>query len=234
MWNPWRPAFLVSTFAVALLASAHQQDETLAPSQRVERVQDLVAIAEPQRSRARFFDVFGEPISGPGVRHYGAELGTGLTDFSGDHAPTALEQFATNWCSADLVVVGVPSSARAYLNWSKTYLFTDYSISVDRWLRGSSSNEASVVGSTFGGSVLLNGRLLTTVDPRVPLLRVGSQYLFSLYRISRIDISAGYTMWPSAIRLEPSERLPSNPFDSAAAAELVERVTSVLSSCRNR
>ena len=131
-----------------------------------------------------------------------------LTDFRGDEAqgevnvtsgqeygsfdfsarPTPNEYIRDQACDADLIIFGKATAKESQLTPEETYIFTDYTFSVDKLLKDDRSQylgslKESVV-TRGGGRVKLDGREITFNDNSFKRILIGGNYLLFLKRIS--------------------------------------------------
>jgi hypothetical protein len=87
-------------------------------------------------------------------------------------------------CAADTVVAGSPRAARAAFTAEGTFIFTDFVFDVETSLRGDSGTLSTQVRLIWpGGSLVHNGRAITTTDASYRLPVIGRKYLLFLRQI---------------------------------------------------
>ena len=197
-----------------------------APVQSVKSKSDLRARTDDEKARAIFFDRYGA---------YPLEPGDSRVIFPGIPPPPIppgapgptfdrlLEHLA---CSTQLVVLGRAEQRAVHLNQRETYLFTDYDVHVERWLRPE-HGAPSLTGRVDGGRVPIAGRP-TIAGLRTLYIRPGdSSSSSSTFRAAvRSHLWAG--LWRtvidgpplSAICLSPrkSQTRPSSSIRSLATS----------------
>ncbi|MGH9940835.1 MAG: hypothetical protein ACRD9R_00560 [Pyrinomonadaceae bacterium] len=101
-----------------------------------------------------------------------------------------VQEFVTR---ADAVVIGTVKGKVSHITGKGTYIFTDYTLSLEDVFKNDSSGRLTVgdniVVTRPGGSVLLDGITATTFDSEYNLLEVGKKYLLFL---SRVPATGGY------------------------------------------
>jgi hypothetical protein len=87
-------------------------------------------------------------------------------------------------CSSEAVLLGHPNGERVLLNRDETFLFTDYVIAVEKWIRPARRLESileSITLSAIGGEVELPGRTLRAIA--VPRLMPRHPYILFMRRL---------------------------------------------------
>jgi hypothetical protein len=141
---------------------------------------DLRARTGDEKARAKFFDRYGAfPLEPGDVRAIGPGLPAPPLP-PGARVPTYEEFLGFLACSAPLVALGRAEERATHLNQRETYLFTDYDVDVERWIRPR-DGAPSVKLSVSGGRVTIAGRptIAGDHDPLDPMKR----YLFLLQPI---------------------------------------------------
>ena len=143
-----------------------------APVHSVKSKSDLRARTDDEKARARFFDRYGASPLEPGdyavIGH-----GTPLPPIPpGAPRPTFDQLLEHLTCSTQLVVLGRAEQRAVHLNQRETYLFTDYDVHVERWLRPE-HGAPSLNVSIDGGRVTIAGRptIAGAEDPLPPTQR---------------------------------------------------------------
>jgi len=136
--------------------------------------QALAAVTPEEKARAAYFDRAGQPlleqppgavIEFPGLPVVLAAPPPGAPPPTRQDNMRAFEaSVATGVCRADAVAVGQLTPVRVLLNLSGTWLFTDYSIAIERWLRsnGVETSRKPVIAGLSGGHVRVGERILST------------------------------------------------------------------------
>jgi hypothetical protein len=106
----------------------------------------------------------------------------------------------------------------------ETWLFTDYTVQVDRWMTLSGKNDATVLVSDSGGTVVVGGRRIRNAIGPVPLFTLHDTYVMAL---SRLQTSPGYKP-----RIYPS--LNVSQLERQLAADAISRVDRILTTCGRR
>jgi hypothetical protein len=175
-----------------------------ARGQSVRAKSDLRATTDDERARAKFFDRYGAELLEPGDT---AVVGPGLPAPPippGSPVPTYDHFIQHLACSTRLVVLGRAAERGVHLNQRETYLFTDYDVEVERWLRpehGAPSLKLSVAG----GRVIIAGAP-TIAGAQAPLSPT-KRYIFFVEQIpgsgsltpTRPPLAEG-DRWTSAVR----------------------------------
>ena len=209
------PALAITVVAVTVTgypraASREPQQSVLTPREaRVQSVKsksDLRAKTDDERARAAFFDRYGggDPLEPGDAWVRGPGTPPPLLLPPGARLPS-YEQFVKYLaCSTQLVALGRAEERAVHLNQRETYLFTDYDVDVERWLRPE-HGAPSLKLSVSGGRVRIGGKLTSAVDGK-PLDRTKRYILFlqpipgsgSLTR-SRAALEEG-DRWATAVR----------------------------------
>jgi hypothetical protein len=224
----WTTSALVSTLVVVTMTgsprvpSREQQRTSIqreAPVQSVKSKSDLRARTGDEKARAQFFDRYGaDPL----------EPGDTAVIFPGPPVPPippgvplpTLDQLLEDLaCSAQVVVLGRAEQRAVHLNQRETYLFTDYEVEVEWWLRpgqGAAPLKVSVSGgrATIAGMLTIAG----AEDPLQPTKR----YIFFLQQIPgsgsltpvRPPLADG-DQWATAVLANASVQLDSLASDLA-------------------
>jgi hypothetical protein len=186
-----RRALTVATIAVVFVTSVgrargQSQDPTAAPRdmpmRSVKTMADLRASTEDEKVRALYFHRYGafplkrgdERFILPGPPVPPPPPGVGLPTY---------EQFLQRLaCLGEQIVLGRAEERGVHLNQRGTFLFTDYDVAVERWLRPDDPRGApSLKLSVSGGRVTVGGRS-TTAEGGKPLDRT-RRYIFFLQQI---------------------------------------------------
>lgn len=151
-----------------------------ARGQSVKSKSDLRAKTDDEKARAHFFDRYGaEPLQ-PGDT---AVIGPGLPAPPippGAPVPTYEQFLQYLGCSAPVVVLGRAEERATRLNQRETFLFTDYQIEVERWLRPE-HGAPSLKLSVSGGRVTIAGK--RTIAGGQEPLEPTTRYIFFLQHI---------------------------------------------------
>jgi len=196
--------------SMALPSAALQTPDAV---QRVTHVSELRARTSAERARAEFFDMLFSPFSVLEHEHVGIFPERGLTITlppqppppPGEPAPppsppeTDADRISALACRSEIIIVGHPESQRALLNKSETFLFTDFEVAVERWIRPAGTVARTVSVSLAGGQVEVAGRLLTATYDPLPKLR--QPYVFSL---RKLPDSAGNVATEVPFKIEPA------------------------------
>ena len=169
------------------------------PVQVVRDLSELRPQTSSERARADLFDpslkVFGNlseilerggggrslPHRG-GIPAYGNAVGFGL-----EQPPGAQDLLRLKVCSSDAVLIGRAETRRAFSTKSETWLFTDYMVNVERWLRPEALPRPITV-SAPGGQVIVGTTRITVSQGRpLPVLGLRQSYLLFLKNIENTD-----------------------------------------------
>lgn len=117
-------------------------------------------------------------------------------------------------CESDAVLVGTPTDLRVQFTLDETFLFTDYTVRVETWIRPALETAREITVSRAGGQVTIAGRTLKAKisDP----LYLKRSYVFFLQRIkgttafartlmSEVEFEKGYARPISQRILLPPE-----------------------------
>jgi hypothetical protein len=180
--------------------------------QRVQSLDDLRARTPEEKTRAAYFNDANpsEPIArllalgGSKFRNPGSPIVDVSVEYvirGGNFSPEEIQAMRDQdrrerearrrtWiCSLDAIIVGRVESRRALMTTNEDWMFTDYTVVVDRWIqqRGHSSATPSAAierlrVSRFGGEAEVAGRRLSAWGPS-RLLPVGEPLLLLLREI---------------------------------------------------
>jgi hypothetical protein len=149
-------------------------------SPSVKSKSDLKAKTPDEHSRAKFFDRYGTDPLEPGDS-VSTLPGSPLPPFPPGVPLPTYEQFVQRvTCASPLIVVGHAQRRGVLLNEKETYLFTDYDVTVERWLRPE-HGAPSLRMSVSGGRVNIGGK--PTVAGAKEPLEASRQYIFFLQHI---------------------------------------------------
>jgi hypothetical protein len=141
---------------------------------------ELKAKTPDEHSRAKFFDRYGSEPLEPGDSSV-ALPGSPLPRFPPGVPLPTYEQFVQRvTCASPVIVVGRAQQRGVLLNEKETYLFTDYDVSVERWLRPEHGAQALRM-SVSGGRVKIGGK--PTVAGAKEPLEASRQYILFLQHI---------------------------------------------------
>jgi len=220
---------LITFIGPSPAARAQPQDSTTAPREThvrsVKTMADLRARTDDEKVRAVYFDRYGSFRLKPGDSR--AILpGTPPPPLPPGASLPTFEQFLQRLaCSGERIVLGRAEERAVHLNQRETFLFTDYDVAVERWLRPDDPHGAPSLNlSVSGGRVTIGGRPTSAVDGK-PFERT-RRYIFFLQRIpgstyltpTRPSLADG-ERWSSAIpdvSLIPETSAETVRFDSLA------------------
>lgn len=161
MMKRWLIGAIVIAFAVT---SSADQSSPASSTYRVAQMSDLTAKTHDEIARVRFFDKFvGGQRLRPGSRQ---TVLSGLPPppvpppASPDQLPLVREEYyrsnlRTRTCQADAIVIARADRTRAvFLNASETSLFTDFDVSITRWVKPLTGADSLLV-SQVGGEVVV-------------------------------------------------------------------------------
>lgn len=88
-------------------------------------------------------------------------------------------------CTADLVVIGVPTDKESAMTEDETFAFTDYEFNVSEVLKGSTMIEpgSQIRITRPGGLIELDGQTIRIEDKSYNQLDIGTQYLLFLQHV---------------------------------------------------
>jgi hypothetical protein len=131
----------------------------------------------------------------------------GLPELSpaGEHLTSALDFIVDN---ADAIVIGVVSDKHSQLNEGRTFIFTDYELTVEDVLKSFSNAPIEPNGLITvthpGGKILLNGKKVTAVDRTFKPLEKGKRYLLFLMFI---PATGAYQVFDNKSSFEIDDRI---------------------------
>jgi hypothetical protein len=150
--------------------------------QKVVNLQELRSLDPVQRARAAEFPLQGDPLIDVKAITVVAEPEEPPILLPGATPPTPDEVLGDLVCGTPVVLLGSILSAKAYLNLSETFLYTDHGVLVERWIRPS-SRLPQITVSAGGGRVQVGQALL---DARTGhRYEVGERYVMFLREIPR-------------------------------------------------
>jgi hypothetical protein len=135
---------------------------------------------------------------------------------------------------SNLVVIATVSEQKSFLTAEGTFVFTDYSMTVDQVIKNNLPRPISVSSQLIvtrpGGTIRLNGHVVHAVDESLDPFQLGKRYLLFLEYISR---TGGYEAFAAdgaflvdhnrTVKLT-KEKLPSELEDGVDLAVLVQKV----------
>lgn len=135
----------------------------------VTSMSNLRAKTDDEKARALFFDRHGADPVKVGERRVTLPGTPGPPLPPGAPVPTYDDFLRVLSCSGERIALGRAQERAVHLNQKETFLFTDYDVDVERWLRPDDPHGApSLKLSVSGGRVTIGGRR-TTVDDGKPL-----------------------------------------------------------------
>ena len=145
-----------------------------------EWMEEFLPRTPEERAKAAVFDSEGSRM---------LELGSGATltscligfQFTDEPPPYALFLEKTV-CPYDAVVVGTPVPVAVRINNRGTWLYTEHSVRVRRWVRPANQAIANIEVLTSGGILHTEGKATSTVHSG-PSLEAGQEYLIFLNRV---------------------------------------------------
>ena len=163
--GPWlgrRISTLLLAMSVTLPVTFLSGQTPAAPQvkREADKYEYIRAQSDPEKARAKWFD--SVPTSGQPI--WAVE--GGIVSLIGEHNavllnPPSYATYLQSRCAPKgvTVVVGRATSSRTLMNKSETFLFTDYTFSVDNWICPASGS-ATIMVSMLGGVVTVLGREL--------------------------------------------------------------------------
>ena len=135
--------------------------------------------------------------------------------------PDPLERWRKKVCISPAVILGQPISTKTFLNEQETFLYTNYEIAIERWIRPT-SNSALIVASKLGGAVRVNGKLLSYSTGFA--IETGKLYILFLRQIPNtkfFEIGEALTREIGNKNSIPSASDASQPVDDSFIKQLV-------------
>lgn len=176
----------LSLFAILYVGISQQ-----VPS--VSSLDDLTPRTPAEKAHAAYFDLYGNFPLRPGEP---VTIGAGLAPPPPPGvSPTLNEYLKRILCGGDGTLVGTVRGVKVLVNNKRTFLFTDYEVSVDEWIRSGLTAKTLTI-STGGGAANVRGRLVQASVDLVPVLEVGRTYLIFLRSMPK---SEGYLVRPPVI-----------------------------------
>lgn len=125
--------------------------------------------------------------------------GTGQKIFFPNAAPKQLSVFVADITNAaDLIIIGRVDDRDSFLTEEGTFVFTDYSLSVEQIIKSDSKAalepSSKITVTRPGGTLQLNGRKITASDESLAPLEKGKRYLLFL---NLIPITGAYKAFDS-------------------------------------
>ena len=191
---------LALTFLLSVTLGA--QEATRAPLP--EWMADFLPKTAEEKARAAAFDSYGSQPVRLGVFSGSTACGVFLPGTPASPYPRFVAELA---CAHDAIAVASPNPVAARLNNRGTFIFTEHSMPVDRWLHPFSSWAAQVDVLVAGGTLKV-GEQLTGMSVGEDL--TADRYLFFLKRVpnSSAFVIAGT---PLHERMGWNQRLPLHP-----------------------
>ena len=161
----------------------------------VKSMSDLRAKTDDEKARALFFDRYGADRLEAGDSRVILPGTPPPPPLPGTPLPTYDEFLRRLSCSAETIALGRAQVRAVHLNQKETFLFTDYDVDVERWLRPDDPHRApSLKLSTSGGRVTIGGIPTSTGDGQ-PLDPTKRYILF----LKQIPGSAYFTLTRPAL-----------------------------------
>lgn len=183
---------VAGTLAVLLLGGAglaqiiHTHQETPAPAQEV-------MLTEKQKEHSKLYKDrgLGKKLRDLTSKRDSQEVKTDIDIISPPPIPMLSPGGATSTasglenlaCEADAVVTGQVKSKSSFPTADETYIFTDYTMSVEEVLKGDPANVTpggEVTVTRPGGTVQFDGRRFRAIDRSFKPLEIGDRYLLFL------------------------------------------------------
>jgi len=223
---------VILALAVIHESTGHSQTQTARPDasarmpnavQRVDSFDDIRAKTADELKRARAFDQYqGCNICLSGRRLTDFPDGTiRVTTGGAGHLvdlgppPTPERWLWDQACRADAIAIGRPASRRALLNAEESYLFTDYSIDVDEWIRRLDGHDRTVTMSLPGGDVYVGAAFYSAGSSHALVLALGQRYVLFL-KVTPADAKVETFGAPRALSVAaPQGPSPASESDDA-------------------
>jgi hypothetical protein len=205
-----------------------------------------------QRAHSKLFRGYAEEVTrGKKLSQLVAERGdVRLVRYAGTpilpRSPNGNDFLQKLTCESDAVIIGDVKSKLSQISEEGSFLFTDYSLSVQEVLKNATrapiSPGGEVTVTRTGGAVKLNGHTIRTVDLAQRSLEVGGRYLLFLRLIPATGAyrSLGSTYYDDSFEVrginitQVSELpLPFGPNRAAGTATFLTQVRSAIGSCGN-
>jgi hypothetical protein len=138
-------------------------------------------VTAEDKARAGFFDGHGAWTLKPGFGVVTSACGIGFD--SGEPPMPYYDFVAQKACSADVAVVGTVSPVAVRLNNKRSYLFTEFTVQVSRWLRSAGTQPRRLDVLMPGAHIVTPEGPVTVSISGVRQFEPGKEYLLLLKRI---------------------------------------------------
>lgn len=208
-------------------------------------------MTEKQKKHGKLYKGYADIAKGKKLRDLVAEQGdVNITRLVGDVASPdsfSLEEYVRALaCKADAIVVGTVKSKSSQINEDGTFAFTDYEITATDIIKNNDAvsiqPNTNITVTRIGGTVILNGRKVRTIDQRRNILERDGNYLLFLEYIpatgayrpfsdSRSEDS--FQIRGNAITQVSPKLLPFGPQVATGLDSFIAKIHSVLTTpCR--
>jgi hypothetical protein len=181
---------LVKGKTLGLQYRTPQQDQSMKRQQEEATPVEEGAMTEKERKHGQLFKGYEDVTKGKKLREImdktGGDVSVGRL-IGNMIVPTSfsLDQYISDLtCKADVVVIGKLKKKASQLNGEGTFTFTEYEINVEEVLKNHAADPIQANGNLTvvrsGGSIKLNGRIVTATDFAERPLEKGGRYLLFL------------------------------------------------------
>lgn len=146
-------------------------------------------ITEKQKEHSKLYNGRGSVGSNKTLRDRAAKEGAEIqilgTELS--NADISSQDFLKNLaCKSDVIVVGKVTSKASQFSEDGGFIFTDYEIDVEKFLKNNNTqniDKSSITITRPGGAVQVNGHISRAADTAFKPLQLGNRYLLFLHSI---------------------------------------------------
>jgi len=132
--------------------------------------------------------------------------------------------------NSDLIVMGTPVSSRSLPIQDRTFLFTEYSVNVDKVISTGKTNVTpgqTIMVSRGGGEMFVDGVLVKAIEPAFDPLRLNQPYIFMLRAIPNAD--AFRALGSGTFAVENGAVIPASRLAGGGSAKKNKDLNSFLS-----
>lgn len=180
--------------ALTILVSAARIGAQSAPSAFPDWMSDLLPKTAEEKARAAAFDAYGQDIVKLGTSSILFKCGA-MFQSAEDTRPAYYEFLTAKVCEHDAVAFGTPTPVAVRLNNRGTYLFTEHSFRVQRWVHPAAETRLDIEVLTPGGVLSIGAQTASHVQSGHEI-ESGKEYLLFL---KRVPGSAAFTIVGSPI-----------------------------------
>ena len=148
---------------------------------------------------------------------------------SGTLPANAAPHMESEVANSDLIVIGTPVSSRSFPIQDRTFLFTEYSVNVEKVISPGKTNVTpgqTIVVSRGGGEMIVDGVLVKAIEPAFDQLRLNQPYIFMLRAVPNTD--AFRALGSGTFSVENGTVIPASHLASGASTQKNKDLNSFL------